>query len=204
MKDKKNIKHDNHTDIDELKSKCDEYLNGWKRTQADFENYKKLSEKRIHDVIEFGNSEILLELLPLFSHFNSALTHVKEEDRKYGWFVGLEHIKKLWMDFFEKFGVNQIKTIGCKFDHNKHDAIDFEETNDFEDTEIVKEITPGFELNERVIQPAKVIVCKNSPNNQVGNKNIINNSSENNTEEIELSSKIELSSEKGEQNHETN
>lgn len=180
MTDKK-IKDKKSSEIEELKSKCDEYLNGWKHAQADFENYKKLTEKRIKDVIEFGNSEILLELLPLFSHFNSALSHVKDEDKNHGWFTGLEHIKKLWMDFFEKFGINQIKTIGEKFDHNKHDAVDFEERENCNDDEIVQEVLPGFQLNDKVIQPAKVIVCKNS-------KKIINNSSENITEGTELGS----------------
>lgn len=192
MTDKK-IKDKKSSEIEVLKIKNEEYLNGWKRTQADFENYKKLTEKRIKDIVEFGNSEILLELLPLFSHFNSALTHVKQEDHKQGWFVGLEHIKKLWMDFFEKFGVKQIKTIGEKFDHNKHDAVDFEERDDCDDHEIIQEVLPGFELNEKVIQPAKVIVCKN-----------LNNKIKDSTDLESENQETELSSEKGEQNHETN
>ena len=184
MTDKK-TKDKKLSEIEALKMKCEEYLNGWQRTQADFENYKKQTEKRIKDVIEFGNADMLLEFLPLFSHFNSALTHVKEEDKREGWFVGLEHIKKLWMDFFEKFGIKQIKTVGEQFDHNRHDAIDFEEREDLDDNEIITEVTPGFELNDRVIQPAKVIVSKN---------NKIKDSADLESENQET----ELSSEKGE------
>ncbi|HNZ86432.1 MAG TPA: nucleotide exchange factor GrpE [bacterium] len=186
----KKIKNKTSKEVEELKLKNEEYLNGWKRAQADFENYKKQTEKRIKDVIEFGNAEMILELLPLFSHFNSALTHVKEEDRQQGWFIGLEHIKKLWMDFFEKFGINQIKTIGEQFDHNKHEAVDFEELADCNDNEILTEVTPGFELNGKVIQPAKVIVCKNN------NKN--NNKIKDSTDFRLGNQKTEFDSEKGE------
>ncbi|MDD4289871.1 MAG: nucleotide exchange factor GrpE [Patescibacteria group bacterium] len=191
MKDKKNTKHEYTIDIERLQKEREEYLNGWKHAQADFENYKKQTEKRIKEVIEFGNADMLLELLPLFSYFNSALAHVKEENRHEGWFVGLEHIKKLWMDFFEKFGIKQIKTVGEQFDNNRHDAVDFEGREDLNDNEILTEVTPGFELNDKVIQPAKVIVSKN---NKV--KDSTDLESEN--QETESNSETELSSEKGE------
>lgn len=137
-----------------------EYLNGWQRTQADFENYKKQTEKRMKEVVEFANAELLLDLLPLYSHFKSALQHIPQDQKEQGWCQGLGHIKKLWEDLFNKFNVEEIKTIGEEFDHNLHEAVEHEEDLEQEDHIILKEIQSGYKMNDKVIQPAKVIVNK--------------------------------------------
>jgi len=137
-----------------------EYLNGWQRTQADFENYKKQTEKRMKDIIEFGNAGLLLDLLPLYSHFKSALKHIPKEQKQEGWCQGLGHIKKLWEDLFAKFNIQEIKTVGEEFNHNEHEAIEYEEDKEKKDHEIIKEIQPGYKLNDKIIQPAKVVVNK--------------------------------------------
>ncbi len=152
-------KKKNHKQTKKI-DKSQEYLSGWQRTQADFENYKKQTEKRIKNVIEFANAELLLDLLPLYSHFKSALQHIPAEQKEQGWCQGLKHIKKLWQDLFAKFDIQEIKTIGQEFDHNLHEAIEFEKHSNKKDHEIIKEIQPGYKLNDKVIQPAKVIVNK--------------------------------------------
>lgn len=157
----------NKTDKDIQKSKkpekcdkCDEYLNGWQRTQADFENYKRQTEKRIKDVIEYGNAEMLLEFIPLYNHFKSALSHIPENQKKESWCEGLGHIQNMWKNVFDKFGIQEIETIGKEFDHNIHEAIGFESYEDKNDHEILKEVQSGYTLGGKVIQPAKVIVNK--------------------------------------------
>jgi molecular chaperone GrpE len=140
--------------------KSAEYLFGWQRTQADFENYKKQTEKRIKEIIQFGNAELILDLLPLYSHFKSALQHIPSDQREQAWCQGLGHIQKMWRDLLEKFNVQEIKTIGTEFDHNLHEAIEYEEDQDKKDHEIIREIQAGYKMNDKVIQPAKVVVNK--------------------------------------------
>jgi molecular chaperone GrpE len=140
--------------------KAQEYLFGWQRTQADFENYKKQTEKRIKDIIEFGNAGLLLDFLPLYSHFKSALKHIPEEQKEEGWCQGLGHIKKLWEDLFAKFNVQEIKTVGEEFNHNEHEAVEHEEDKEKKDHIILKEIQAGYKLNDKIIQPARVVVNK--------------------------------------------
>lgn len=154
MNKKKNIKKTKKTD------KSIEYLNGWQRTQADFENYKKQTEKRMKDIIEFGNADLLLDLLPLFNHFKSALKHIPEEQKEEAWCQGLGHIKKLWEDLFAKFNVREIKTVGLEFNHNEHEAVEHQEDLEKKDHEVLKEIQAGYKLNDKIIQPAKVVVNK--------------------------------------------
>ncbi len=143
-----------------LKAQSDEYMNNWKRSQADYENLKKQTEKRIKDIIEFGNAEMILEFLPLYNYYSVALSHIPEENKKESWFEGLSHIDTLWQGFFEKFGIKKINTVGEIFDHNIHEAVDFETDENKEDHEVLKELQAGYELGGKVIQPAKVIVNK--------------------------------------------
>jgi molecular chaperone GrpE len=154
------IKKTKKKSVSKKTDKAQEYLFGWQRTQADFENYKKQTEKRMKDIIEFGNVGLLLDLLPLFNHFKSALKHIPEEQKEEGWSQGLGHIKKLWEDLFAKFNVVEIKTVGEEFNHNEHEAIEFEEDLEKKDHEIIKEIQAGYKLNDKIIQPAKVVVNK--------------------------------------------
>ncbi len=143
-----------------LQKKVDEYLNNWKRSQADYENLKKQTEKRIKDIIEFGNAEMILDFLPLYNYYKVALEHIPEELQEKPWFEGLGHINSLWQSFFEKFDIKQIETVGNEFDHNIHEAVDFEKDESKKDHVILKEVQPGYELNGKVIQVAKVVVNK--------------------------------------------
>lgn len=156
IEDKENI----CPNCEELKKDTEKYLDSWKRTQADYENLKKQTEKRIKDIIEFGNAEMILDFLPLYNYYKLALDHIPEQYKKESWFEGLSHIDNMWNAFFEKFGIKKIETIGAQFDHNLHEAVDFVSEKDKKDHEILKEVQSGYELNGKVIQVAKVIVNK--------------------------------------------
>jgi molecular chaperone GrpE len=145
---------------DKLIEEKDNYLNNWKRSQADYENLKKQTEKRIRDIIEFGNAEMILDFLPLYNYYKTALEHIPEEFKKESWLEGLSHIDSLWQGIFLKFGIKKINTVGEQFDHNIHEAIDFEKDESKKDHEILKEVSAGYELNGKAIQPARVIVNK--------------------------------------------
>ncbi|MBU1130537.1 nucleotide exchange factor GrpE [Patescibacteria group bacterium] len=153
------VKKDHQNKLEELQAKCDEYLNGWKRAKADYENFKKESEKRVTGLVEFATAGMILEILPVHSHFKLALEHVPEDDKKAEWVQGIMHIKREFEDFFKKLDIVEIKTIGEKFNPEFHEAVSHEES-DQEDDIIIKEVQPGYMLKEQVIQPAKVVVSK--------------------------------------------
>ena len=145
---------------EEFKAKSEEYLNNWKRSQADYENLKKQTEKRIKDVIEYGNAELILDFLPLYNYYKLGINHIPENLKKESWFEGLSHIDSMWNGFFEKFGIKKVETLGSQFDHNIHEAIDFKKDESKKDHEILEELSAGYELSGKIIQPAKVVVNK--------------------------------------------
>lgn len=152
MKDKK-FKSKNK--LEELKVKCEEYLAGWQRAKADYENFKKETEQRMAEVSSFAKIGVLSELIPILDNFTKAVEHVPNEQKNDDWVVGIFHIKKQLEDFLMQNGLEKIKTVGEKFDHNLHEAVGQESG---EKDLIIKEVNSGYKLNGQVIIPAKVIV----------------------------------------------
>lgn len=144
--------------IESLQNKCQEYLNGWKRAKADYENLKKQTEKKQTEFSDFIQATLLLEILPIINNYKVALSHVPENVKKEQWLNGFNHIYKQFKDFLKKVGIKEIKTIGEKFNPEFHEAIAQEEEKDTEDQIVLKEASPGFQLNDQVITPAKVVV----------------------------------------------
>lgn len=147
-------------ELDLAKQKADEYLEGWKRAKADYSNFKKESEKRVQEVIGFANAGLVAQLIPVFNNFKLACRHIPQEELEKEWVVGFMHIKKQFEDFLNNLGIEEIKTVGEKFNPEIHEAVEYEEKEDFETDTIFEEVQPGYTLQGKVINPAKVKVTK--------------------------------------------
>jgi molecular chaperone GrpE len=87
-----------------------------------------------------------------------SILHSNKKDGD-AWHEGVKHVIKQFKDILKESGVEEIKTIGEKFDHNTMDAISNEETDDKKkDGHVAKEIKAGYVLNGKVIIPARVTV----------------------------------------------
>lgn len=144
---------------EELKARCDEYLNGWKRAKADYENLKKDTEKRISELGEYAAAGVILELMPIFNHLKLAVLHIPKNEQNLDWGQGILHIQKEFADFLKKFEIEEIKTVGEKFNPIYHEAISYEEADENDDI-IIKEVQSGYLIRDKVFLPAKVIVGK--------------------------------------------
>jgi len=143
-----------------VQKKSDEHLEGWKRAKADYLNLKKDNEKYQAEMIQFANAALIAQLLPIFDHYKLAWQHVPADFQKTDWVVGFEHIKKQFTDFFKNLGIEEIKTVGEKFNPEFHEAVAHEEKDGFETDTIFAEVKPGYLLQGKVIYPARVKVAK--------------------------------------------
>ena len=139
----------------DLPAQCAEYLAGWQRAKADYENFKKETDKRMSEISGFAKIGLISELIPIVDNFNKAMEHVPADQQNVSWVVGVFHIKKQLEDFLAANGWEKIKTRGAKFDHNLHEAIGKEPG---EKDIVLKEVSSGYKFNGQVIIPAKVIV----------------------------------------------
>ncbi|MFH1781076.1 MAG: nucleotide exchange factor GrpE [Patescibacteria group bacterium] len=152
--------------LEKLQKKCDEYLNGWKRAQADYQNLQKDTEKRMGEFRKYACEDMLQQILPLVDYFKHAFAAVPEDEKDSDWLTGIKHIQDYLYKFLEDNGIEIIKTVGEKFDPELHEAIKEEKSGEQPDSAmaeepiILKETQSGFKLNGKVLVPAKVIISK--------------------------------------------
>lgn len=145
---------------DKLK-KCqqqrDDYLAGWQRSRADFLNYKKEEVKRVAELLKAANQEIILKVLPILDNFEKAAKEIPP-DKKDKYIEGFLQMQKQLQDILKNEGVEEIKSLGEKFDPGFHEVVEgvAGQTSGI----IVEEIQKGYKLNGYVIRPAKVKVNK--------------------------------------------
>ncbi|HYE22760.1 MAG TPA: nucleotide exchange factor GrpE [Verrucomicrobiae bacterium] len=151
-------------EIELLKQENEKLLNSWKRTAADFENYKKRKEQETGEILEFAKEMTVTKLIPSLQSLEQVLKFAPSDEKYKDWMTGLKVTINQLEKTMEELGVKKIVTVGSVFDHSLHEAV--EEQEGEEPNKIVKEIQPGFTLNGRVIIPAKVVVGKVTNNSQ--------------------------------------
>ncbi len=157
-KDKKIPKTKQKKDeLSELKQKCEEYLAGWKRAQADYQNLQKQTAEEKAELIKYANGNLITSLLPILDNFNVALTQA-EKDKDNPWVKGFEYIKKQLQDFFTDLGVKEINPHGEMFNPEFHEAVESASLSDKKDGEIIECKRSGYLLGDKVLQAAKVVV----------------------------------------------
>lgn len=126
------------------------------RLMADFQNFKKRSEKQKSDIYAFANEKIVLKLIDVLDNFERAL---EAEATDQAFKDGMEMIFKQLKDVLTENGVTEVETEDVLFDPNFHNAVMMEDTDKVESGKVSEVLQKGYILNERVIRPAMVKVA---------------------------------------------
>ena len=143
-------------DLEKSESETQEYISLSQRLQADFENFKKITDKRNKDLVKFANENLIKEFLDCYEDFGRALETENNEDLR----NGIELIYNKFSDVLAKEGVSEIPVKGEKFDLNKHEALMVQDSPDVENGYIIEELMKGYMYKDKVLKYSKVIVCK--------------------------------------------
>lgn len=157
-KDKKSIFSRECKKCPDTKKECEEYKSGWQRALADYKNLQTETDKRRGEWAKMSEAQILEEFIPVYDNFKKAFA--VEGKTADSWAQGIEYIKKQFADILSAHGVEEIKTVGEKFDPTKHEAVGDEEVEDKEHGEILKEISGGYMAHGKVLRAARVIISK--------------------------------------------
>ena len=157
-KDLKKQKKHKLTPEQELKQQCEEYLNGWQRANADYQNLQKQTDKRMSEYRQFAQEDLLQQLFPLADYFDSAFAHTPDGVDE-NWLQGFKYIEQNFNKILEDNGVSKIKTVGQQFDPELHECVK-EVKSEQKPNTIIKQTQAGFKLNNKVVRPAKVIISK--------------------------------------------
>jgi molecular chaperone GrpE len=126
------------------------------RRQAEFENYRRRSERDRSDFIQFAGMEIVRELLPVIDDFERALK-VESADREYA--KGIELIYSRLFDILKKQGLEPIESEGKSFDPHLHQAVERVETDSEPDQTILAEFQRGYNFKGKLLRPSMVKVA---------------------------------------------
>lgn len=137
------------------------------RKQAEFENFRKRTEKEKAEFMRFATFELVRDLLPVVDGFERALK-VESDEAFDGFTKGMGLIYKQLLDGFERAGLKPIEAVGQKFDPNFHQAVSHEEHDDLEDNVVIEEFQRGYLFQGRLLRAAmvKVAVGKKSPSTE--------------------------------------
>lgn len=129
----------------------DKYL----RLVAEFDNFKKRTQKEKDEIYSLAKTDVVLGLLPIIDNFERAEKFSEDKAIE----EGMALIKKQFMEFLKKIGVEEIEAEGKEFDPNLHNAVLHEDRDDVPDNTVVEVLQKGYKLGDRVIRYAMVKVA---------------------------------------------
>ncbi len=151
-------------ELEEAKAQAAEYLDGWQRARAEFANYRKRQAAEREELIQTANATLLSRLLPILDDFERAFATLPQGLQALTWIEGILLIQRKLQMILEAEGVKPIEVKpGDPFDPLYHEAVTYEESEAFDEGQIIGEVQKGYRLKDRVLRPALVRVAKAKP-----------------------------------------
>ncbi len=139
---------------EECKALNDKYI----RLAAEFDNYKRLSQRDQRDQIRFGNEQLLKELLPVVDNMERAIKAAQASGGDSALVQGVELTLKQLSGALAKFGVQTIETAGQEFDPSAHQAVSYGPSDEVPANKVLGEFQKGYRLYDRILRAAMVSV----------------------------------------------
>ena len=149
---KKNKKDKKDEKIEELTDKLI-------RQMAEFDNYRKRTEREKSQMYEIGAKDIIEKILPVVDNFDRAMAAVKDEQKEDPFVQGMDKIYKHMMTTLEEIGVKPIEAVGKEFDLNLHNAVMHIEDDNYGENIVVDEFQKGYTYRDSVVRHSMVRVA---------------------------------------------
>jgi molecular chaperone GrpE len=152
---------DTGEDTAALRRERDEMHDKWMRSVAEFDNYRRRTDRERRELSEAAAADLIRELLPIVDNLERALASSEASgDAEGPLHRGVELIHKQLLDALRKRGAEPFDSVGRDFDPAWHEAVAHEPANGVRDDEIVAELRRGYRLGSRLLRPAQVKVAK--------------------------------------------
>ncbi len=132
------------------------------RTQADFENFRKRSAQKHEEALHRGQENLVKDLLSVVDNLERAIDHARESEDGdlQGLLQGVELVRRELLGALERFGVSPIEAEGAAFDPAFHEAMVQVPSAEVEPNTVVAVMESGYQLRDRMLRPARVVVSK--------------------------------------------
>jgi len=138
--------------------KIEELEDRVKRQLAEFENFRKRTDKEKEQMFETGARSVLEKILPVVDNFERGIANIKPEDEEDPHAAGMKMIYKQLMTELEKLEVKPIEAVGCEFNPDFHNAIMQEASDEYESGFVSKELQKGYMYRDTVLRHSMVAV----------------------------------------------
>lgn len=143
-----------------LQEKVDELEDRVKRQMAEFDNFRKRSEKEKSAMFETGAKSVVEKILPVVDNFERGLAGLSEEEMKEPFAEGMNMVYKQLITELEKLEVKPIEAVGCEFNPELHNAVMQVASEEFESGMIAQELQKGYTYRDSVVRHSMVAVVE--------------------------------------------
>lgn len=150
-------------EIAKLREERDKLKDQLLRTAADFDNFRKRTQKDLADERRRSKEDVVRELLPVIDNLERAVSAASSASDVNAIVEGVRMVLKLFEDQAGRIGLTKVKAVGERFDPAVHDAIQQVETDEHPPGTVMSEIVAGFRLGDKLVRPAMVVVARKPP-----------------------------------------
>ncbi len=129
-----------------------------KRQMAEFDNFRKRTEKEKSQMFDMGARTIVEKILPVVDNFERGFTTVEEEDKEDAFVLGMDKVYKQLMTELEAMGVTPIECVGKEFNPDFHNAVMQVESEEYESGIVAQELLKGYMYKDTVVRHSMVAV----------------------------------------------
>jgi molecular chaperone GrpE len=147
-------------ELEAVKAQSAEYLDGWQRAQAEFQNYKRRVERERTEMMQGMTGKVIARYLDILDDFDRAMKGQAAEGDSEKWAEGINLIYRKFQNVLDAEGVLRIDAEGKEFDPALHEAVVHEASDGYAPGQIIEVLRHGYKLGDRVIRPALVKVAK--------------------------------------------
>lgn len=155
---KKQSRQDKKTDA--LKEQIEQLEDRVKRQMAEFENFRKRTEREKQAMFETGAKSVIEKILPIVDNFERGLATVPEENSEDPFIDGMNRIYKQLLTELDNIGVKPIEAVGQEFDPSLHNAVMQVASEEYESGVVVQELQKGYTYRDTVVRHSMVSVVE--------------------------------------------
>ncbi len=142
-----------------LKGEVDTNLDGWQRSRAEFDNYRRRTQKQLADSKQQGAMDAFAKILPVIDDFERAFSNIPADLEDNPWVSGTSLILKNIQKVMDEFNIEVIDPVGEEFDPNVHEAIGMDDSSEFDSGIVTTTLQKGYKNGDKILRPALVRVA---------------------------------------------
>ncbi len=143
----------------ELRADSQRNLEGWQRTMAEFQNYRRRTEREQQELRQKAALDTLIRILPIIDDFERALDNTPDDLQEHPWLAGVTLIMGKFKRLLEEHEVEVIDPVGEPFDPNLHQAVSMDDSDEVESGHVIETLQKGYKSDNTLLRAAIVRVA---------------------------------------------